>query len=111
RAARGMSASPSPARVIAATLADMHAAITGALGALKGPLHGGANEAVMQLLLTRTDAADAERKVRERLAGKQKVPGFGHRVYRTFDPRAHFLRKTSRYLGQAAGNTNWDEEI
>jgi citrate synthase len=108
-AEHGMNASTFTARVIAATLADMHAAITGALGALKGPLHGGANEAVMQLLLTCTDAADAERKVRDMLANKQKVPGFGHRVYRTFDPRAHFLRKMSKQLGEAAGNTKWYE--
>src|SRR6476646_1722712 len=108
-AEHGMNASTFTARVIAATLADMHASITGALGALKGPLHGGANEAVMQLLLTCTGAADAGRKVRDMLASKQKVPGFGHRVYRTFDPRAHFLRKMSKELGEAAGNTKWYE--
>jgi len=108
-AEHGMNASTFTARVIAATLADMHAAITGALGALKGPLHGGANEAVMELLLSCRDAADAERKIREMLANKQKVPGFGHRVYRTFDPRATFLRKMSKQLGEAAGNSKWYE--
>ena len=108
-AEHGMNASTFTARVIAATLADMHAAITGALGALKGPLHGGANEAVMQLLLQCGDADSAERKVREMLANKQKVAGFGHRVYRTFDPRATFLRKMSKQLGEAAGNTKWYE--
>jgi citrate synthase len=108
-AEHGMNASTFTARVIAATLADMHAAITGALGALKGPLHGGANEAVMQLLLQCGDADSAERKVKEMLANKQKVAGFGHRVYRTFDPRATFLRKMSKQLGDAAGNAKWYE--
>jgi citrate synthase len=108
-AEHGMNASTFTARVIAATLADMHAAITGALGALKGPLHGGANEAVMQLLLQCGDADSAERKVKEMLANKQKVAGFGHRVYRTFDPRATFLRKMSKQLGEAAGNSKWYE--
>lgn len=108
-AEHGMNASTFTARVIAATLADMHASITGALGALKGPLHGGANEAVMQLLLQCGDADSAERKVREMLLNKQKVPGFGHRVYHTVDPRAQFLRKMSKQLGEAAGNSKWYE--
>jgi len=108
-AEHGMNASTFAARVIAATLADMHAAVTGALGALKGPLHGGANQDVMELLLTCKDADDAEQKVRGMLANKQKVPGFGHRVYKTFDPRATFLRKMSRQLGEAAGNMKWNE--
>jgi citrate synthase len=108
-AEHGMNASTFAARVIAATLADMHAAVTGALGALKGPLHGGANQDVMELLLTCKDADDAEQKVRTMLANKQKVPGFGHRVYKTFDPRATFLRKMSRQLGEAAGNMKWNE--
>ncbi|QOV91694.1 citrate/2-methylcitrate synthase [Humisphaera borealis] len=108
-AEHGMNASTFTARVIAATLADMHASITGALGALKGPLHGGANEAVMHLLLQCGDADSAERKIKEMLANKQKVPGFGHRVYRTFDPRATFLRKMSKQLGEAAGNSKWYE--
>jgi citrate synthase len=108
-AEHGMNASTFAARVIAATLADMHAAVTGALGALKGPLHGGANQDVMELLLTCKDPDDAEQKVRAMLANKQKVPGFGHRVYKTFDPRATFLRKMSRQLGEAAGNLKWNE--
>jgi citrate synthase len=108
-AEHGMNASTFAARVIAATLADMHAAVTGALGALKGPLHGGANQDVMELLLTCKDADDAEQKVRNMLANKQKVPGFGHRVYKTFDPRATFLRKMSRQLGEAAGNLKWND--
>jgi citrate synthase len=108
-AEHGMNASTFAARVIAATLADMHAAVTGAVAALKGPLHGGANQDVMELLLACGTADAAEKKVREMLANKQKVPGFGHRVYRTFDPRATFLRKTSKQLGEAAGNTRWYE--
>lgn len=115
-AEHGMNASTFAARVTAATLADIHAAITAACAALKGPLHGGANEAVMNLLLEvgkdlpPAEASDAlEARIREMLAAKQKIPGFGHRVYRTFDPRAHFLRKLSRELGQAAGNTKWYE--
>lgn len=108
-AEHGMNASTFAARVIAATLADMHAAVTGAISALKGPLHGGANQDVMELLLECGDVDAAEKKVRDMLAARQKVPGFGHRVYRTFDPRAHFLRKMSRQLGEAAGNTKWYE--
>jgi citrate synthase len=108
-AEHGMNASTFAARVIAATLADLYAAVTGALGALKGPLHGGANQDVMELLLSCRDSDDAERKVRQMLADKQKVSGFGHRVYKTFDPRATFLRHMSKQLGEAAGNTKWYE--
>ena len=86
-AEHGMNASTFAARVTAATLADMHAAITSATAALKGPLHGGANQDVMHLLLSCGDVENAERKVRQMLVEGQKVPGFGHRVYRTFDPR------------------------
>ena len=106
-AEHGMNASTFTARVTAATMADMHGAITSATAALKGPLHGGANQDVMHLLLACGDAENAERKVRQMLAEGQKVPGFGHRVYRTFDPRATFLRKMSKQLGDAAGNTKW----
>jgi len=108
-AEHGMNASTFAARVIAATLADMHAAVTGAISALKGPLHGGANQDVMELLLECGDVQTIEQRAREMLAAKRKIPGFGHRVYRTFDPRAAFLRKMSRQLGEAAGNTSWYE--
>jgi citrate synthase len=108
-AEHGMNASTFTARVTAATLADMHASVTAALGALKGPLHGGANQDVMELLLECETPDAAETKVRDMLNNKQKVPGFGHRVYRTFDPRATFLRKMSKQLGEAAGNTKWYE--
>jgi citrate synthase len=114
-AEHGFNASTFAARVTAATKADMYAAVTAACGALKGPLHGGANEAVMQLLLECGDPDNAERVVREMVSPadpskpKLKVPGFGHRVYKTFDPRATFLRKMSKQLGEAAGNTKWYE--
>jgi len=108
-AEHGMNAGTFTARVTAATLADMHAAITAACAALKGPLHGGANQDVMNLLLECGTPDAAERKVREMLANKEKVPGFGHRVYRTFDPRATFLRKMSKKLGEDAQNTKWYE--
>lgn len=104
-----LNASTFAARVIAATLSDMHSAITGAIGALKGPLHGGANEAVMKLLYA-IDAAgeDPVEHVRGLLAGKQKISGFGHRVYTTEDPRATHLRKMSQNLGRDA-NPQWYE--
>jgi citrate synthase len=108
-AEHGMNASTFAARVTAATLADLHASVTAACAALKGPLHGGANQDVMELLLKCGDADKAEQKVRGMLANKEKVPGFGHRVYRTFDPRAQFLRKMSKQLGEAAGNNKWYE--
>jgi citrate synthase len=108
-AEHGFNASTFAARVTAATLADMHAAVTAAVAALKGPLHGGANQDVMQLLLECGDVDAAEKKVRALLAAGDKIPGFGHRVYRTVDPRATFLRKMSKQLGEAAGNTKWYE--
>lgn len=114
-AEHGFNASTFAARVTAATKADMYAAITAACGALKGPLHGGANEAVMQLLLECGTVDNAERVIREMIGPrdpakpKQKVPGFGHRVYRTFDPRATFLRKMSKQFGEAVGNLKWYE--
>jgi citrate synthase len=108
-AEHGFNASTFAARVTAATLADMHAAVTAATAALKGPLHGGANQEVMQLLLDCGTADNAIKKVRQMLSEGEKVPGFGHRVYKTFDPRAAFLRKMSKQLGEAAGNTQWYE--
>ncbi len=103
-----LNASTFAARVIAATLADMHAAITGAIGALSGPLHGGANEATMRLLFAIDESgADPVEHVRTMLAQKEKISGFGHRVYRTEDPRATHLRQMSEELGQSAGQTKW----
>ena len=105
-----LNASTFAARVTAATLSDMHSAITSAIGALKGPLHGGANEAVFLML------EDIEKKkedpvehVREMLAQKKKISGFGHRVYHTEDPRATHLRKMSEDLGRSNGQGKWFE--
>ena len=103
-----LNASTFAARVIAATLSDMHSAITGAIGALKGPLHGGANEAVMRMLYAiDKQAADPVEYVRQMLTQKKKVSGFGHRVYHTEDPRATHLRKMSEDLSRASGNIKW----
>ena len=105
-------ASTFAARVAAATLTDVHSAVTAAIGALKGPLHGGANTDVMNLLLEiGQDATDqqVEEIVRARLARKDKIPGFGHRVYRTEDPRATHLRKMSEELYTRTGNRRWFE--
>jgi citrate synthase len=99
-------------RVAAATLTDVHSAMVGAIGALKGPLHGGANADVMNLLLDiGKDATDqkVEEIIRAKLARKEKIPGFGHRVYRTEDPRATHLRKMSEELCQKTGNLRWFE--
>jgi citrate synthase len=104
-----LNASTFAARVIAATLSDLHSAITGAIGALKGPLHGGANEAVMRILYEIDKAGeDPVEHVREMLANKAKISGFGHRVYTTEDPRATHLRRMSEELGRDA-NPKWYE--
>jgi citrate synthase len=105
-----LNASTFAARVIAATLSDIHSAITGAIGALKGPLHGGANEAVMRILFAiDKEGADPVDYVRQMLAQKKKISGFGHRVYHTEDPRATHLRRMSEDLGRASGNPKWFE--
>src|SRR6202158_266342 len=107
-----LNASTFAARVSAATLTDVHSAIVGAVGALKGPLHGGANADVMRMLLDIGATAAPEKVeefVRTKLARKEKIPGFGHRVYHTEDPRATHLRQMSRDLGQRAGQTAWSE--
>lgn len=105
-----LNASTFAARVTAATLSDMHSAVTSAIGALKGPLHGGANEAVFKILMEiDRDGADPVDYVKGMLAQKKKVPGFGHRVYHTEDPRATHLRTMSRDLGNSSGNPKWFE--
>src|SRR5580658_2532198 len=105
-----LNASTFAARVIAATLSDIHSAITGAIGALKGPLHGGANEAVMRMLFAiDKEGTDPVDHVKGMLAEKKKVSGFGHRVYHTEDPRATHLRKMSEDLGKSAGKAKWFE--
>ena len=105
-----LNASTFAARVIAATLSDVHSAVTGAIGALKGPLHGGANEGVMRMLyaIDKT-GADPVEYVKSMLAARQKISGFGHRVYKTEDPRATHLRKMSEQLGRDAGEPKWYE--
>jgi citrate synthase len=105
-----LNASTFAARVIAATLSDIHSAITGAIGALKGPLHGGANEAVMRLLYAIDKAgSNPVEYVKDMLAAKQKISGFGHRVYKTEDPRATHLRRMSEQLCKDAGQPKWFE--
>lgn len=105
-----LNASTFAARVAAATLTDIYSAIVAAIGALKGPLHGGANAEVMKMLLDLGEHASGERideTVRGKLARKEKIPGFGHRVYRTEDPRATHLRQMSQELGKRSGATSW----
>ncbi len=107
-----LNASTFAARVAAATLTDIHSAVVGAIGALKGPLHGGANADVMRMLLDIGPEAGPDRAVeivRAKLARKEKIPGFGHRVYHTEDPRATHLRQMSRDLGQRTGQPIWFE--
>jgi citrate synthase len=88
----------------------MHSAITSAIGALKGPLHGGANEAAFRIMdQIEREKADPLEFVRTMLSQKKKVPGFGHRVYHTEDPRATHLRVMSRHLGQSSGQPQWYE--
>jgi len=104
-----LNASTFAARVTAATLSDMHSAIVSAIGTLKGPLHGGANEAVIRMLTEIGDPSRAEDAVRAQLAAKKKIMGFGHRVYTTEDPRATHLRAMSRALASSTGETRWYE--
>ena len=97
-------ASTFAARVTAATMSDLHSAVTSAIGALKGPLHGGANEQVMLMVEQVKDPARAEAWIRKALADKARVMGFGHRVYRVEDPRAKHLRRLASELGRQAGD-------
>lgn len=99
-----LNASTFAGRVTAATLSDIHSAVTSAIGALKGPLHGGANEDVIRMLLEAGSESAALAHVHHRLANKIKIPGFGHRVYRTEDPRATHLRAMSEELGRRTGH-------
>jgi 2-methylcitrate synthase len=104
-----MNASTFTARIIASTLADMHSAITGAIAALKGPLHGGANEESMKMLEEIGSPERAEAYVKDRLERKQKIMGFGHAVYKTIDPRARILKRLSRETGERHGDIHWYE--
>lgn len=105
-----LNASTFAARVTAATLSDIYSAVTSAIGALKGPLHGGANEGVIQMLLATESPDSAAEKVRSDLANKVKVSGFGHRVYRVLDPRAVHLKKMSEELGRRTGHSDLFEK-
>ncbi len=100
-------ASTFAARVTAATLADIYASVTSGMAALSGPLHGGANEQVMRMLLEVGTIEGAENWIRTKLANKEKVMGFGHAVYKTEDPRATHLRRMSEEIGKRKGDTKW----
>jgi citrate synthase len=104
-----MNASTFTARIVASTLADMFSAITAAIAALKGPLHGGANEESMKMLEEVGSPENAEAYVRDRLDRHQKVMGFGHAVYKTMDPRAVVLKRLSKETGERHGDTSWYE--
>jgi citrate synthase len=105
----GFNASTFSARVVASSLSDMHSAVTAAVGSLKGPLHGGANEAVMHMLEDIGSADKAEQYIAEKLGAKEKIPGFGHRIYKVLDPRAPTLKEMSERLGKRSGNLRWYE--
>src|SRR5262245_17482751 len=102
-------ASTFTARVVVSTEADLHAGVVAAIGALKGRLHGGANEKVMDLLLATGGPKTAEKWIRDALARKEKIMGFGHRVYKTGDVRARILRDYARQAAEAAGAMQWEE--
>ena len=105
----GFNASTFTARVCISSLSDMYSAITAALGSLKGPLHGGANSAVMHALMEIGSPEKVEAFVKQALAAKKKIMGFGHRVYHTYDPRARILNRYSRRLAEITGNMKWYE--
>ncbi|TDL34335.1 citrate synthase [Jeotgalibacillus sp. S-D1] len=102
-----LNASTFTARVCVATLSDIYSGVTAAIGALKGPLHGGANEQVMKMLSEIDSVENAESIVRKKLENKEKIMGFGHRVYRQGDPRAKHLREMSKKLTELTGESKW----
>lgn len=102
-----LNASTFAARVTASTLSDLYSAVTSAVGALKGPLHGGANERVMELLEEIGTTDHVEEIVRAKLGRHERIMGFGHRVYKVEDPRAAILREWSRKVGEAKGNLTY----
>ncbi len=102
-------ASTFAARVIVSTLSDLHSGVTGAIGALKGPLHGGANEKVMDILLAAGGPDQAEAWTKAALARKERIMGFGHRVYKAGDVRATILKKYAGAAAEGAGATKWEE--
>jgi len=100
-------ASTFAARVTAATLSDMYSSITTAIGTLKGPLHGGANQRVMEMLLEIGELDRVDSFIDQLFANKQKIMGFGHRVYKTGDPRAKELKEMSKLLAEELGDKKW----
>ncbi len=102
-----LNASTFAARVTAATLSDMHSAVVSAIGTLKGPLHGGANEAVIRMLMEIGDLSRVDDYIHALLAAHKKIMGFGHRVYTTEDPRATHLRQMSQHLAESSGVSKW----
>lgn len=102
-----LNASTFAARVAAGTLSDMHSAVVAAIGTLKGPLHGGANQEVIKMLLEIGEVSNVEPYVKKMFADHKKLMGFGHRVYKVQDPRAFHLRKMSEQLGKGANQTKW----
>lgn len=104
-----LNASTFTARVVAGTLADMYASVTAAIGALSGPLHGGANTAVMRMLLEIGEMDNVEPFLKKAFAEKRKIMGIGHAVYKTEDPRATHLREFSKEMGERRGETKWYE--
>ncbi|MDV6314985.1 2-methylcitrate synthase [Idiomarina sp. HP20-50] len=98
-------ASTFTARVCASTLSDLHSCVTGAIGSLRGPLHGGANEAAMELIEGMKDADDAEEKLKGMLERKEKIMGFGHAIYRDFDPRNDVIKAWSKKLSEEVGDS------
>lgn len=106
----GLNNSTFAARVIISTLSDVYSALTGAIGSLRGPLHGGANEGVMHMLNEIGDDADVEQYVLNKLRNKEKIMGFGHRVYRAKDPRATDLQKLAKQLSEDTGNADLYEK-
>ncbi len=100
-------ASTFAARVTASSLSDLHSAVTSAIGSLKGPLHGGANEAVMRLLLEVDQAGDPEKDIIERLHRKERIMGFGHRVLKKEDPRSRIMKEVAKSLGERKRNQKW----
>ena len=108
-AEHGFNASTFAARVTISTLSDMFSAITSAIGTLKGPLHGGANERVIAMLQEISEVDQAQKWIHQHLQAKQRIFGFGHRVYKTVDPRARVLKKMSQELCQAVGQPKWYE--
>ncbi|HMP41519.1 MAG TPA: citrate synthase [Roseiflexaceae bacterium] len=105
----GLNASTFSARITASTLSDLHSAIVSAIGTLKGPLHGGANEQVMRMLLEIGEADRVEQYIRGALNAKKKIMGFGHRVYKADDPRAAWLQRLSSDLAETTGTRRWYE--